>query len=171
MKKLIGIWGIFVALILSGCGAVQSVSEGTASVAKAIFVWDVRTVHLDFTARAELNMDDSGRSSPVVIRIYQLSDPKSFESASYPSLVDSDQDSLGASLLATKEIVLKPNVALSVDTPFDKNADYVGIIALFKEPDLKANSWRILLKRGDLNINSPRNIVVNKFALELVEED
>ncbi|RKS84470.1 type VI secretion system protein VasD [Orbus hercynius] len=171
MKTLLIIGTLMSLFILSGCGAAQSVSEGTASVAKAIFVWDVRTVHLDFTARAELNTDDNNKSSPVVIRIYQLSDPQSFNSAPYPALVDGDQDALGSALLASKEIVLKPDTALSVDTPFDKNANYVGIVALFKEPDLKANSWRILLKRSDLHINDARAIKVNKFALELVAED
>ncbi|WP_392559023.1 type VI secretion system lipoprotein TssJ [Orbus mooreae] len=171
MKKIVAIVMLCSAFLLTACGAAQSVSEGTTSVAKAIFVWDVRTVHLDFTARAELNVDDSGKSSPVVIRLYQLKDPKSFESAAYNDLVEGDQDTLGEALLATKEIVLKPSTSVSVDTPFDKNAEYVGIVALFKDPDLKQNNWRILLKRRDLNINSARDITVNQSILELVTED
>lgn len=172
MRKQIKIVvALLFVVMLSGCGAAQSVSEGSASVAKALFVWDVRTLHLDYTARAELNADDNQRSSPVVIRMYQLKDAKSFESASYSSLVDNDQEVLADTLLATKEVVLRPNTSLSVDTPFDKDAEYVGIIALFKEPDLKQNSWRILLKRGDLNINKPREIMANKFALELLAKD
>lgn len=171
MRNLKTIIYCLFSIILTGCGAAQSVTEGTANVAKAIFVWDVRTVHLDFTARAELNTDDNNHSSPVMIRIYQLKDPKSFESATYPSLVDSDQETLGASLLALKEIVLKPNTSFSVDTPYDKDADYLGIVALFKEPDLKKNNWRLLLKRRDLNITSARKIIANKFTLELIPED
>ncbi|WP_392561466.1 type VI secretion system lipoprotein TssJ [Orbus sturtevantii] len=172
MKKIIMIVVTMLSvLILTACGAAQSVSEGTAGVAKAIFVWDVRTLHLDYSARAELNTDDKNRSSPVVIRMYQLSDAKSFEAATYPLLVNDDRDLLGSSLLATKEIVLKPNSSISVDTAFDKDAQYVGIMALFKEPDLKQNNWRILLKRRDLNINKPREIIANKFALELIAED
>lgn len=170
MKKLMVIVTLFSAFLLTACGAAQSVSEGTANVAKAIFVWDVRTLHLDFTARAELNTDDNGKSSPVVIRMYQLKDPKSFESATYNDLVENDQDALGAALLATKEIILKPSNSISVDTPFDSDAYYVGIVAMFKEPDLKHNTWRILLKRRDLNINSAREIAVNQFMLELIED-
>lgn len=156
--------------LLSGCGAAQSVAEGTASVAKAMFIWDVKTVHLDLVARAELNVDDKGQSSAVVIRVYQLADSKSFEAAPYESLVNDDSDTLGVSLLASKEVILKPGNALSLDIPFDSKADYVGIIALVKEPDLKANNWRILLKRRDLNINKPREIIVNQFTLTLIEE-
>ncbi|XKM12786.1 type VI secretion system lipoprotein TssJ [Orbaceae bacterium ac157xtp] len=160
-----------IALILCGCGAAQSVSEGTASVAKAIFVWDVRTLHLDFTARAELNVDDEKRSSPVVIRIYQLNDASSFKTATYDELVNQDSDVLGKTRITQKEIVLRADNSISIDEPFDKNAEYVGIVALFKEPDLKADNWRLVLKRRDLNILSPRKIIVNKYTLELVEED
>jgi len=172
MKKLISIIvSLLLATILTACGAAQTISEGTVSVAKAIFVWDVKTVHLDITARAELNTDDSSKSSAVVIRMYQLSDEKSFESATYPDLVSQDQDALGEALLATHEIVLKPDTSVSVDNPFDKKAQFLGIVALFKDPDLKANTWRILLKRGDLNISSPRSIIANKFTITLVEEE
>lgn len=171
MNKFIIMISLCSGFLLTACGAAQSVSEGTTSVAKAIFVWDVRTLHLDFTARAELNTDDSGKSSPVVIRMYQLKDPKSFEAASYNDLVDGDQEALADSLLATKEIVLKPSTSISVDTPFDKNAEYVGIVALFKDPDLKKNNWRLVLERRDLNISSARNITVNPSMLELVVED
>lgn len=162
---------IMSAMILNGCGIFQSVSEGTTSVVKSVFVWDVKTVHLDFTARAELNTDDNAQSSAVVIRIYQLKNSSSFDSATYSALADDDRDALGDTLLATKEIVLKPNTSFSIDTPFDQDADYVGVVALFKEPNLKDGNWRILLKRRDLNINSAREIVANKFALELVKED
>lgn len=171
MKAFNNIIYLALCIVLTGCGLAQSVSEGTANVAKAIFIWDVRTVHLDFTARAELNIDDNHQSSPVMIRIYQLKEPKNFESATYSSLVQNDQETLAASLLATKEIVLKPKTSISIDMPFDKEADYVGIIALFKDPDIKANNWRILLKRGDLNINSPRSIIANKFSITLVAEE
>lgn len=171
MKIIYLFVGSILALLLMGCGAAQVVSEGTASVAKAVFVWDVRTLHLDFTARAELNTDDEGRSSPVVIRIYQLSDVQSFNAATYHDLVSQDQDTLGASLLAIKEIVLKPDNAISIDVPFDKNADFVGIAALYKSPDLKHENWRLVIKRRELNINKPRYIIVNPTALELIEED
>lgn len=171
IKRLVSIILLLIcASTLYGCGVFQSISDGTAKVAKAIFVRDVKTLHLDFTARAELNTDDDSHASPVFIRVYQLRYSKSFESASYQSLVANDKDILGETLLDTKEMILKPNASISLDVPLDINADYVGVIALFKEPDLKTGNWRILLKRGDLNVSSARKIIVNKFTLELVED-
>ncbi|MCX8574736.1 MULTISPECIES: type VI secretion system lipoprotein TssJ [unclassified Gilliamella] len=155
---------------LMGCGIAQSVSETAVEITDSVFKWNVRTLHLDLKARAELNTDDDGRSSPVVIRIYQLKDADNFNAASYQELVDNDSEILQESLIESKEVVLKPDTSISIDTPFDKKADVVGVIALFKEPNLKDNSWRIVLERGDLYITEPREIIASQYSIKLVEE-
>ena len=157
-------------MCLTGCGIAQSVSEKATDLSNSIFKWDVRTLHLDIIARAELNIDDEGRSSPVVIRIYQLKEADVFNSVAYQELVDQDSDELKDSLIESKEIVLKPDTAISIDVSFDKKAKAVGIAALYKEPDLKDNSWRLVLKRGDLNITQPRQIIASQYTIKLVEE-
>lgn len=155
---------------LMGCGIAQSVSETAVEITDSVFKWNVRTLHLDLKARAELNTDDDGRSSPVVIRIYQLKDADNFNAASYQELVDNDSEILQESLIESKEVVLKPDTSISIDTPFDKKADAVGVIALFKEPNLKDNSWRLVLERGDLYITEPREIIASQYSIKLVEE-
>lgn len=155
---------------LMGCGIAQSVSETAVEITDSVFKWNVRTLHLDLKARAELNTDDDGRSSPVVIRIYQLKDADNFNAASYQELVDNDSEILQESLIESKEVILKPDTSISIDTPFDKKADVVGVIALFKEPNLKDNSWRIVLERGDLYITEPREIIASQYSIKLVEE-
>lgn len=155
---------------LMGCGIAQSVSETAVEITDSVFKWNVRTLHLDLKARAELNTDDDGRSSPVVIRIYQLKDADNFNAASYQELVDNDSEILQESLIESKEVVLKPDTSISIDTPFDKKADVVGVIALFKEPNLKDNSWRLVLERGDLYITEPREIIASQYSIKLVEE-
>ena len=155
---------------LTGCGIAQSVTETVTGISDSVFKWNIRTLHLDITARAELNLDDESRSSPVVIRIYQLKEEDSFISASYQDLVDQDSEILKDSLIEIKEVVLKPNTSISIDTPFDKKAEKVGIVALYKEPNLKDDSWRLVLSRDDLHITDPREIIANKYSIELVEE-
>ncbi|MFQ1017974.1 type VI secretion system lipoprotein TssJ [Gilliamella sp. BG7] len=161
---------ILLTIWLTGCGMVQSISEKTSDFSNSIFTWDIRTLHLDITARSELNMDDEGRSSPVVIRIYQLKEANTFDSVSYQDLVDQDSNVLKESLLESKEIVLKPNTAIAIDIPFDKKAKIVGITAFYKEPNIKDNSWRLVLKRRDLNINKPREIVAKQYTITLMDE-
>lgn len=156
---------------LTGCGIAQSVSEGASDLSNSIFTWDVRTLHLDIAARAELNMDDDSRSSAVVIRIYQLKEVDTFNSVSYQDLVNQDSDALSESLIESKEIILKPNTAISIDVPLNKKAEFVGIAALYKDPNLKENSWRLVLTRSDLNINKPREIVASQYTIKLVDEN
>ena len=155
---------------LTGCGIVQSAYEGTVDLSNSVFSWDVRIIHLDITARAELNMDDDDLSSPVVIRIYQLKNADMFNSVFYEDLVNQDSDALKESLLESKELILKPNTSVSVDIPFDKKADVVGIAALYKAPNLKENSWRLVLKRSDLNIVKPREIIASQYTITLQDE-
>ncbi|MDF7669692.1 type VI secretion system lipoprotein TssJ [Orbaceae bacterium ESL0721] len=156
---------------LTGCGIAQNITEGATGISNAVFQWDIRTLHLDFTTRAELNSDDNGQSSPVVIRIYQLINPKTFEAATYQDLVSNDDEVLKDSLVESKEIILKPNTTISIDVPFSKKADVVGIAAFYKEPDMKKNSWRIVLTRSDLHINKPREISASHYTLKLVDEE
>ena len=158
------------SIALTGCGIVQSAYEGTVDLSNSVFSWDIRTIHLDITARAELNMDDDNLSSPVVIRIYQLKNADMFNSVFYEDLVNQDSDALKESLLESKELILKPNTSVSVDIPFDKKADVVGIAALYKDPNLKENSWRLVLTRSDLHINKPREIIASQYTIKLLDE-
>ncbi|OCG00614.1 type VI secretion system lipoprotein TssJ [Gilliamella sp. wkB308] len=170
MKIMKTLLASLLIISLMGCGIAQSVSETAVEITDSVFKWNVRTLHLDLKARAELNTDDDGRSSPVVIRIYQLKDADNFNAASYQELVDNDSEILQESLIESKEVVLKPDTSISIDTPFDKKADAVGVIALFKEPNLKDNSWRLVLERGDLYITEPREIIASQYSIKLVEE-
>ena len=50
-------------LVLAGCGLTQSVADGTASVTKSIFYKQIKTLHLDFSAREALNTDANDMSA------------------------------------------------------------------------------------------------------------
>lgn len=79
------------ALCLSGCGLTQRVSEGTKSAFNAVFYKQINTLHLDFTAREALNTDareNHSLSEPVVVRIYQLKDRRTFDRLVYQQLLE-----------------------------------------------------------------------------------
>ena len=44
-------------LLLTGCGLTQKISDSTSSAVKSVFYKQVNVLHLDVTARAELNTD------------------------------------------------------------------------------------------------------------------
>ena len=54
--------------------------------------------HLNVAAHGNVNPDDNGRPSPVVLRVYQLKDDAAFKDAEFFALFDKEQATLGASL-------------------------------------------------------------------------
>lgn len=88
---------IFIALLV-GCGATQTVVDGTSSTFNAIFYKQIKTLHLDFKARAAINTDEvdySAVSQSVVVRIYQIKDHQNFDKAVYLDLLKSGDEILG----------------------------------------------------------------------------
>lgn len=99
------------ALILTGCGVTQSVTDGTKSAFNSVFYKKIKILHLDFTAREALNTDsreNNSLSEPVVVRVYQLKDRKTFDKTVYQQLLQDDASILKDDMLASRNIVVKP---------------------------------------------------------------
>lgn len=160
------------AFLLTGCGLTQSVSDGTASVAKSIFYKQVKTLHLDFTARAELNPDDDGTALATDIWVYQLKDRKAFDKADYPTLLADASNVLKADLLSEKDAWIRPGSSVSLDMPMDESAQFVAVVAQYRNPDVTKNNWRVVLTRDDLDPDKPRELVLegNTMTLQATKE-
>jgi type VI secretion system protein VasD len=167
---------IALGLLVSGCGVTQSVSESTASVTRAVFHKQVRTLRLDFDGRLALNThaaDMRGFSVPVMVRVYQLRDGKALTQATYDDLLRDADTLLGAELLEQRSVVVKPGEGVQLDVPLNDHAGSVAVVALFREPDLQLNDWRLMLTRDDLDPDRPRVIELgeNRLALRPLAED
>nr|WP_193162776.1 type VI secretion system lipoprotein TssJ [Enterobacter ludwigii] len=156
------------AVLLTGCGLTQKVSEGTKAVATSIFYKQVRTLHLDIRARAALNVNDDGIPLPTMIRIYQLKDRKAFDGADYKALSTGDGQVIKADLLAEKDIRLKPGEAVAVDMPVEEATQFVAVAALFLSPDQPRNTWRLVIPRKDLDPDKARCIEASDNQLILL---
>ncbi|CAI1903745.1 Uncharacterized protein conserved in bacteria [Serratia fonticola] len=156
------------AVLLTGCGLTQKVSEGTKAVATSIFYKQVRTLHLDIRARAALNVNDDGIPLPTMIRIYQLKDRKAFDGADYKTLSVGDALEIKADLLAEKDIRLKPGEAVQIDMPMEETAQYVAVAAMFLSPDQTRNTWRVVIPRKDLDPDKARLIEAGDNRLTLL---
>lgn len=109
-------------LLLAGCSAPQ--------------------VKIDLTSTATLNMNQNKEPFPVVINIYQLSDKKTFEEASFEDLWRSDLTVLSDSLLRKESLTLDPASEQKIVIEKNEKAKYVGIMAAFhQQPD---DSWKII---------------------------
>lgn len=163
-------------LLLSGCGLTQTVSNDTSSAIASIFYTQVKTLHLDLTAREALNTDsgeDVSLSEPVMIGVYQLKDRRTFDKTVYQQLATGAESVLGADLLASRSMVVKPGADTSLDMPLDKQARFVAVVGLFRAPDQAKNDWRLVLTRDELDPDKPRVIEAdnNRLTLQPLKEE
>ncbi len=118
-------------------------------------------VSFDISSTANLNMGRDGRPLPVVVRVYQLSDSKNFENASFSQMWKSDIATLGDSALTRQEVVIAPGSTKTVEMPKNDLAKYVGVVALFHHPE--RDKWRALtpLSHGYLARKFSSTVTVN----------
>jgi type VI secretion system protein VasD len=157
-------------LLLSGCGLTQAVTDGTVSATKSIFYKQIKTLHLDFIAREALNTDATeanSSSQPVLVRVYQLRDDKNFQKTVYQQLAEDGDDVLKDDLLASQNVVVKPGKAASLDMPMEKDAKFVAVVGLFRNPDMAKGQWRLALSREELDPDKARIIELGNNSLTL----
>nr|WP_245209752.1 type VI secretion system lipoprotein TssJ [Serratia sp. PL17] len=160
-----------IAFSLAGCGVTQSVTDGTKSAFSALFYKKIKVLHLDFTAREALNTDSresNALSEPVVVRVYQLKDRKTFDKTVYQQLLKDDGIILKADLLASRDVVLKPGGDLNLDMPMEEEAQFVAVVGLFRYPDMDNNTWRLTMGREELDPDKARVIEAGNNHLTLL---
>lgn len=159
------------AFSLTGCGLTQSVTDGSKSALTSVFYKKVNVLHLDFTAREALNTDareSNSLSEPVVVRVYQLKDRKTFDKTVYQQLLKEGDSALNDDLLASRDVVIKPGGDASLDMPMEADAQFVAVTGLFRHPDSEQNSWRLVLSREELDPDKPRIIEAGNNHLTLL---
>lgn len=164
------------ALTLTGCGVTQSVTDGTRSAFNAVFYKKIKVLHLDFTAREALNTDsreNHSLSEPVVVRIYQLKDRKTFDKTVYQQLLQDDATLLKEDLLASRDVVVKPGGDANLDMPMEEAAQFVAVVGLFRHPDMTNNTWKQVINRSELDPDKPRILEAgdNSLTLQLLKDD
>ena len=164
------------ALILTGCGVTQSVTDGTKSAFNSVFYKKIKILHLDFTAREALNTDsreNNSLSEPVVVRVYQLKDRKTFDKTVYQQLLQEDASILKDDMLASRNIVVKPGGDASLDMPMEEEAQFVAVVGLFRHPDMTNDTWKQVIKRSDLDPDKPRILEAgeNHLTLQPLKDD
>ncbi|AWK42916.1 type VI secretion system lipoprotein TssJ [Photorhabdus laumondii subsp. laumondii] len=162
-----------IALLLTGCGLTQTVTDGTAAATRSFFHKRVKTLHLDFIPRAAVNTDTGesvALSVPALVRVYQLRDNNAIKKVDYADLLDDGDRILGADCLASEEVVVKPGSHASLDMPMAAQAKYVAVVGLFRNPDVAKGTWRRIIKRNELLPDSPRIIALNAGGLTLLPE-
>ncbi|WIV87629.1 MULTISPECIES: type VI secretion system lipoprotein TssJ [Proteus] len=156
-----------VTFAIVGCGLTQTISDGTVSLTKSIFYKQIKILHLDFTAREALNTDDNGSSLSVIVRVFQLKSADTFNDSDYLSLFNQNDDILKSSLLAQKDLRIRPGESIALDMPMEKETEFVAIATMFHTPDEAKNNWRIVIPKNELDPDKARKIVLAENTLTL----
>ncbi len=156
--------------LLGGCGLTQSLSDTGSSTTRAIFYKQVKTLHLDFSARVGMNTDEAdmeGVSVSTVVRVYQLRDIKALNKAGYDSVLNDADNLLRADLLEQRALVVKPAEGAHLNMALDNDAQFVTVVALFRSPDTRLQTWRLTLDRDELDPQRARVIELGNNRLTL----
>jgi type VI secretion system protein VasD len=106
-------------------------------------------INAEIQAAGDINLDQNGGPSPVVLRLYQLRDKEVFERSDFFALYDRERSTLGENLIARDEITLQPSEHHEYTKKMDSDARYFGVIAAYR--DIDNASWRAVVslpKRG-----------------------
>lgn len=118
------------------------------------------------TATSDVNPDINGDPSPIAVTVFELSDPVSFEGASFVSLYTHPQAVLGSTLLAQKSVMVVPGQTTSVSLPIIQNASYLGYIAAYR--NFSSVTWRAIVPVSTQGIlGQTINLTVNNNGIQI----
>ncbi|WP_258872631.1 type VI secretion system lipoprotein TssJ [Thalassotalea euphylliae] len=124
-------------------------------------------VKLDVVATDNLNLNQFDEALPVVLRIYQLSDIQSFNSATFEELWKSDKSVLANSLITVEERTVNPSDRLNIAFEQAEEAKYVAVFALFR--DRSDENWRVHheLDSGTVQLSTSLDVMLTSNAVTL----
>lgn len=102
-----------------------------------------RSLQLLVQAQRSLNTDARDASASLAVRVYVLSDASEFEKASFDSLYDDDEGTLGSNMLARQSLFLRPGEARELDLELRGDARAVAVFGAFRE--IESSQWRAVL--------------------------
>jgi len=121
-------------LMLSGCGFFKKKEKPPPPPPEPT------RVIIEFEATGDINPNAEGRSSPLYLRIYQLTSYTVFEKADFFSLYDKDDEILARNLVDKEEILLKPNEKRTVFYEVADDIGAIGFLGIFM--DYESTQWR-----------------------------
>lgn len=154
--------------LLAGCGLTQTVTDGTVNVTKSIFYKKIKVLHLDFEPRAATNADEAQTPLATMVQVWQLKDRQKVDAADYQTLLRDADSVLKEDIVASKSLLVMPKGSVTLNMPMNEEAKYVAVVGLFNRPDMKNNTWRLVLTRDDLDPDKPRTLELGNGFLTLV---
>jgi len=100
--------------------------------------------NLRIEATDRLNPDESGRPLPTKVRIYQLANIGTMETATFEEIWENDEETLGDAFLGKDEVWIYPDSRMSRQFERNPDANYIVGVAIVRRPT--GVSWRTILE-------------------------
>ena len=154
MKRL-GIFLIGVLMMVNACGLFSKKPPPPPEPTRVV---------LEFEAAGKINPNIAGRSSPVVVRIYQLKSYSLFQGAGFLPLFEKDEQVLGGELLHKQVLILSPNEKRTVFFEASDKIRTIGIMAAFRNYD--GGRWKtaVGIQKNKTNVF---NVFVSGIAVNI----
>jgi type VI secretion system protein VasD len=111
---------------------------------------------LKFNVSADINPDKSGRPSPVVVKVFELSSRTIFDTQDFFTLYESPENILGPDLLKKDELELQPEQIKEHKMVLNKNTRYIGFVVAYR--DIDGSRWRAVVEADPTGY---KNIMLN----------
>ncbi|MFZ5891303.1 MAG: type VI secretion system lipoprotein TssJ [Myxococcota bacterium] len=92
---------------------------------------------LTLSASQRVNPTADGQGRPVQVRVYQLSADARLRNASFEDIWQKDKDALQADMLSVEQHTVFPGETKQVQLKTNPQAVFLGLVALFREPQGK----------------------------------
>jgi type VI secretion system VasD/TssJ family lipoprotein len=102
-----------------------------------------RNLQLLVQAQRSLNTDARNASASLAVRVYVLRDASGFQKASFDSLYDADEATLGSNVLVRESLHLRPGEARELELELSGDARAVAVFGAFRQIDQA--QWRAIL--------------------------
>lgn len=169
MKRSIGVFdlsrkGIVVAvfamlatLFAGGCGTTARVLNLDTEV------------HLNFQVWPNINPDEAGRPSPLVVRVFELKDARQFQTEDFIGLFQESRERLGGDLIAeTRLRELAPGLDRTEVLKVEPTVRYIGLLAEFAQYE---NAQARVVFPIEAHRTTEKIIWVNKTSIRLSDDE
>lgn len=128
--RLLAVICVVIAGLGTGCGKLFGPKATTAAI--------------ELRASPELNPDDSGRPSPLRLRLYELKSASAFNAQEFFSLYKDDSAVLAADLVAKEEIQIEPGMTKSFSRKLSPDTKFLAVLAPYRK--IEHATWRASLE-------------------------
>ncbi len=171
-------WLLCSSLLVAGCQSTSGAGKQIVTAAKQTVLDNVlnivglqRAAHgrqqvtLQITGASSLNTMADGRSLPLLIRIYHLTNKDAFLTKNYHDFTVGDGRPEGADIAAMKEFILRPGQTYNTVETVQSESPYLGVVALYQQPS--GHGWRVVLTRDDVGSEKTIKLIAGPRALSV----